>query len=206
MSRPPVFRPARVAVMGLAFGLGSLVAVSLLAPGCASGDRVGGYSAFEPAPSQQRAEARREREARKKALAELSAKPDASVSAPPPLPPPPPPPPEPEVEDAGVADAAPADDAAADAAVTDAAPPEPKGPTDEEGCRKVCDRAVACVKEIFPPGFSPPGMDIDKECMDRCTKEAKDADASRKEKALKCLELNSCEKFMDCIQDVKDKK
>lgn len=192
----------------LSVGVGGMIALS-----CASsGDQVSDYSAFAPASSQQRAEARRERQARQKALAELSARPDAGVApeAPPP-PEPPPPPPVAEAVDAGVdaADAAPTDAGA----VVDAGPADagPAPPSAADMCDKLCARAMACVREMM--GNAPPGLGdgmledmvkkVGEECATECAKEVKEADAEQMKKAQECLDVSDCDAFMTCMRELR---
>lgn len=197
----------RAAALCISLGFGSLIAVS-----CASGtDQVGSYSAFEPAPSQARAQARKEREARKRALADLSASVDAGTPPPPSRRPPPPKPPKPPPAPTSSASAAPsASVAAGDAGAPDAGPP---GVDKDALCAKLCERVVVCAKEMMgsmPPGLGPSVMDnmiskIEKECSDECTSEIKDADAERVKKGQACLDAPDCDEFMKCMREVRGK-
>ncbi len=183
----------------------------LLALSCASSSDPLGYSPNKPASSQQRATARREREARKKALAELTAKPDAgkapdaSAKAPPiPVLSP---------ADAGVTDAS---DAAVSDATTDAGDAATDAghaaPSADGLCDKLCGRVLVCAKEQMsqgPPGMGPSLVDemvgkIATDCGEKCAEKIKDADAERLAKGRACLKAPDCDAFQTCMRELRD--
>ncbi len=188
----------------LSLGLGGLLALS-----CASsGDQVGGYSALRPASSQQRAQARKEREARQKALAELTAQPDAGPAPEPEPEPEAPPEPVSEVEDAGVEDAAPAP---SDASPEPSESPGEKLPKAADLCPKICDRVMACAQEMMkdmPPELGDSflkGMlqQARADCLKECPEKVKDSDPEKIKAASKCLEEKDCDAFGECIRKVR---
>ena len=200
----------KVLLLGLALVAGGVIALSCSGP---SQQTVDGYAATAPASSQQRALARAERKARKKALEEQS---DAG-------PPPdagPAPEPKPMTPDAGALDAsgdAETDagaDAAADASadVVDAGPPpEESLPSNAEICEKLCKRVGECAKEMIsamPPG-APVGemlANITEECAKECKEQIETSDKERIKRALACLDKSDCGQFMECIRTVLDEK
>ena len=87
-----------------------------------------------------------------------------------------------------------------DAGPLDASAPEPPL------CEALCDRVLACAKELMPPlppGFPGPDDLFDemrKGCLDECTKELDSGDESRRSGARRCLSEPDCEAFMRCVE------
>lgn len=187
--------------------------VAFTGASCASSDQGSDYDPFAPAGSQERAQARREREARANALASITAKPDAGKppKVVPKKKPAAPLPSATAVADAGAPEPA---DATTDAGVADAAS-DAGSPAPSAGdlCDKLCGRVVACAKEMMgnaPPGMGPSIMGdmvdkMAKECSEECAKEVKDADASRIAKGKACLAAPDCDDFMTCMRELRSK-
>jgi hypothetical protein len=187
------------ALVGL--GMGAVLAAS-----CSHETVVDGWS--EPASEQERAAARRERDARKKALAEQGDRPEPEPEVAPP-PPPPPPPPAPEVADAGT-DAADAAVDAADAAV-DAAPdaaPEAGAPDPGDLCRRICERALECARRMLEGAGDDPTFlermlkEMGDQCREECAQRTATATTEQLAAAEKCLAVRDCEEFMTCMREL----
>jgi hypothetical protein len=187
----------------------ALAGGAAIATSCSQGPRVEGYQA-EPASTQERALARREREQRKKALDEQG---DAAAPEPPPPEPPPPPPPEPTASASAVTAAVDAGPDAADAAVDAGPPPVPDagGPDPRELCDRICERALECARRMLEgAGDSDPTFlermlkEMADQCRQECSTRIPTASTAQLAAAEKCLSIRDCEDFMSCMRDLLD--
>jgi hypothetical protein len=192
----------------LVFGLATAVSCNTRAP-----DH---HGANVPAPSAERAAARKQRAARQKAFDEQGDRPKKSKTEPERLPPPEPEPlaiVEPETSASAEAETPPPDAGtdtdAASADAGDAGPPDAKAI-----CNKLCDRVIACADELDSDapvniqGMVEAGASKMRErCMTECLEEAEaiddddeDEKAAKAEQANACLEEEDCDDFIKCIR------
>jgi type IV secretory pathway VirB10-like protein len=156
-----------------------------------------------------RATARAQREARRAALDEQGDRPKKSkveIAAPPP-----PQPllvdeePEPEADEEEEVE----EEVAAIDAPPTVVPKAPAKPDKNAICISLCDRAVACAREMFGDASGDFGQDmlepmlrrIAEQCREECQNELDEAEL---EEAQTCLEASDCDAFMECVQNLKD--
>ncbi|MEZ4440528.1 MAG: hypothetical protein R3B72_15630 [Polyangiaceae bacterium] len=186
---------------------GLVAAVTFGLVSCASGSGEGMLDDFPPASSAERARAKREREARAAAAAEQGSA--RHTPTPPPSAPPPPPSPTPSAPASASASASasafvaevPTPSASASASATASASAGPPAMTQAEACRKLCERLIACIGTVGPPGGEPPQEVLD-HLRQGCVSECEGAPPGARDRAQACLAIEDCSAFIECARKV----
>jgi hypothetical protein len=171
-----------------------------------------GLDAHEPPPasSSERAVARDERAARKRALEQQGERDDTAPAPKPPPPPPPEPMPSASASASASADvSAPDAGAPSDAGANADAGVDAAAPDDATLCKRLCERAVSCATRAFddapalPPEVRRRMEESIREGADRCIEQCGEEVATKPERASEaraCLAKPDCDAFLACVK------